>query len=40
MAQEPENLPKGMTEQEKGMMDAYLQSFDERGITTPPPSHH
>ena len=37
MAQEPENLPKGMTEQEKGMMDAYLQSFDERGITTPPP---
>ncbi len=36
-AQGPENLPKGMTEQEKGMMDAYLQSFDERGITTPPP---
>jgi agmatine/peptidylarginine deiminase len=36
-AQELENLPKGMTEQEKGMMDAYLQSFDERGITTPPP---
>jgi agmatine deiminase len=26
-----------MTEQEKGMMDAYLQSFDDRGITTPPP---
>jgi agmatine deiminase len=36
-AQDPENLPKQMTEHEKGMMDAYLQSFDDRGITTPPP---
>lgn len=26
-----------MTEEEKGMMDGYLESFDDRGITTPPP---
>lgn len=30
-------LPRYMTEQEKLMMDDYLQSFDERGISTPPP---
>jgi len=36
-SQQQENLPKYMTESEKGMMDAYLSSFDERGITTPPP---
>jgi len=32
-----EILPKQMTENEKQMMEEYLQSFDERGITTPPP---
>lgn len=31
------NLPKGMTEHEKTIMDAYLKSFNDRGITTPPP---
>ncbi|MBK7127757.1 MAG: agmatine deiminase family protein [Crocinitomicaceae bacterium] len=32
-----ENLPRYMTPEEYQIMDAYLQSFDERGITTPPP---
>lgn len=31
------NLPKGMTDYEKLIMDDYLQSFQDRGITTPPP---
>ena len=31
------DLPKGMTEHEKLIMEDYLQSFDEKGITTPPP---
>lgn len=31
------NLPKGMTDHEKTIMDSYLQSFNDRGITTPPP---
>ncbi len=31
------NLPKGMTEYEKLIMDDYLQSFQDKGITTPPP---
>lgn len=35
--QDNENLPKYMTEEEKLMMDEYLQSFDGRDITTPPP---
>ena len=26
-----------MTEYEKTIMDSYLSSFDEKGITTPPP---
>ena len=30
-------LPKGMTEYEKTIMDDYLSSFEDRGITTPPP---
>ena len=30
-------LPKQMTEYEKTIMDDYLSSFDEKGITTPPP---
>jgi agmatine deiminase len=30
-------LPRYMTEQEKLMMEDYLQGFDDRGITTPPP---
>lgn len=30
-------LPKGMTEYEKTIMEDYLQSFNDRGITTPPP---
>ena len=29
-------LPKQMTEYEKTIMDDYLSSFDEKGITTPP----
>lgn len=31
------DLPKGMTDYEKTIMEDYLQSFDDRGITTPPP---
>lgn len=31
------NLPKGMTENEKLIMEDYLQSFNDRGITSPPP---
>ena len=31
------NLPKGMTDNEKLIMEDYLQSFNDRGITTPPP---
>lgn len=31
------NLPKGMTDYEKLIMDEYLQSFADKGITTPPP---
>jgi agmatine deiminase len=31
------NLPKGMTDHEKLIMEDYLQSFNDRGITTPPP---
>ena len=31
------DLPKWMTEHEKTIMEDYLQSFNERGITTPPP---
>ena len=31
------NLPKGMTEHEKLIMEDYLQSFNDKGITTPPP---
>ncbi|UKN00122.1 agmatine deiminase family protein [Paracrocinitomix mangrovi] len=31
------DLPKGMTEHEKTIMDEYLQSFNDRGITSPPP---
>ncbi|MFT4601398.1 MAG: agmatine deiminase [Arenicella sp.] len=30
------NLPKGMTDHEKLIMEDYLQSFNDRGITTPP----
>ena len=30
-------LPKQMTDYEKTIMDDYLSSFDEKGITTPPP---
>jgi agmatine deiminase len=30
-------LPRYMTEQEKLMMEDYLQSFNDRGITSPPP---
>ncbi|MBD3636547.1 MAG: agmatine deiminase family protein [Crocinitomicaceae bacterium] len=30
-------LPKGMTEYEKTIMEDYLQTFNDRGITTPPP---
>lgn len=36
-SQQLEILPKQMTENETHLMEAYLQSFDERGITTPPP---
>src|SRR5687768_2391820 len=36
-AQEVGPLPQYMTEHEKLLMESYLQSFDERGITTPPP---
>src|SRR5688500_2106208 len=35
--QEAQFLPRFMTEHEKQMMEPYLQSFDERGITVPPP---
>ncbi len=35
--QENENLPRWMTDEETHLMDSYLQSFDDRGITTPPP---
>jgi agmatine/peptidylarginine deiminase len=31
------NLPKGMTAHEKTIMEDYLQSFDDKGITSPPP---
>lgn len=31
------DLPKGMTEQEKLIMDDYLSTFNDKGITTPPP---
>lgn len=34
---DPNYLPRWMTQEEWGMMDAYLQSFDAKGITTPPP---
>lgn len=30
-------LPKQMTDYEKTIMDDYLSSFDDKGITTPPP---
>ena len=30
-------LPKGMTDYEKTIMEDYLQSFNDRGVTTPPP---
>lgn len=36
-SQQDEFLPREMTEQEKLMMDAYLQSFFDRDITAPPP---
>ncbi|MEX1001564.1 MAG: agmatine deiminase family protein [Crocinitomicaceae bacterium] len=32
-----EDLPKWMTEHEKLIMEDYLQTFNDRGITTPPP---
>ena len=32
-----ENLPRNITENEKLLMESYLQSFDDRGISTPPP---
>lgn len=35
--QDTDYLPRYMTETEKGMMESYLQHFDERGISTPPP---
>jgi agmatine deiminase len=37
LAQTDANLPRYMTEAEKGMMESYLQSFEDRGISTPPP---
>lgn len=33
----PNTLPKWMTDHEKHIMEQYLQSFNDRGITTPPP---
>ena len=36
-AQQDEFLPKQMTEYEQSLMEAYLQSFNDRGISTPPP---
>lgn len=36
-AQVEENLPRNMTEHEKLLMESYLQSFNDRGISTPPP---
>lgn len=36
-AQENGNLPKWMTDQEYYEMESYLESFNDRGITTPPP---
>lgn len=36
-SQQSDYLPRYMTEQEKTMMDSYLEGFDDRGITTPPP---
>jgi len=35
-AQEQEELPKWMTDNEKIILEDYLQSFNDRGITTPP----
>ncbi len=32
-----QHLPAWMTEEEKALMPAYLESFKDRGITTPPP---
>jgi agmatine deiminase len=32
-----QGLPKWMTDHEKHIMEQYLQSFNDRGITTPPP---
>lgn len=37
IAQQENFLPRYMTDEEKRMMDGYLNSFDERGISTPPP---
>jgi len=37
IAQQEEFLPKELTENEKLWMETYLQSFDNRGISTPPP---
>lgn len=37
VAQTTDYLPRYLTDAEKGLMEEYLQQFDDRGISTPPP---